>query len=45
MIQYAGFGVAMGNASEDVKKEADYVIKSCEEDGVAFLMERIMGVI
>lgn len=44
MIKYAGLGVAMGNAQEEVKKAADYVTKTCEEDGVAFLIENIMGV-
>ena len=39
MIQYAGFGAAMGNAQEEVKKAADYVTKTCEEDGAAELIE------
>lgn len=40
MIQYAGLGVAMGNAQNDVKRDADYVTKSCEEDGVADMIEK-----
>ena len=35
MIGYAGLGVAMGNAVEDVKKIADYVCESNDEDGIA----------
>lgn len=35
MIKYAGLGVAMGNAHEDVKKWADYVTLTNNEDGVA----------
>ncbi|MDO4383842.1 MAG: Cof-type HAD-IIB family hydrolase [Eubacteriales bacterium] len=34
MIRYAGFGVAMGNAWEDVKQAADYIAESNDEDGV-----------
>lgn len=35
MIGYAGFGVAMGNSEEDVKKIADYVCESNDDDGIA----------
>jgi Cof subfamily protein (haloacid dehalogenase superfamily) len=35
MIQEAGFGVAVSNAREEVKKVADYVCESNDEDGVA----------
>lgn len=42
MIEYAGFGVAMGNAQEEIKKSADYVTKTCEEDGVAYVIERMI---
>ncbi len=40
MIGYAGFGVAMGNAEEDVKKIADYVCESNDDDGVAKTFEK-----
>ena len=33
MIEYAGLGIAMGNASEDVKKRADRICKAVDEDG------------
>lgn len=35
MIQYAGIGVAMGNAEEFIKDAAGYVTASNDEDGVA----------
>ena len=34
MIEYAGLGVAMANAQEDVKKIANEITKSNQEDGV-----------
>ncbi|AFY38109.1 Cof-like hydrolase [[Leptolyngbya] sp. PCC 7376] len=34
MLQYAGVGVAMGNAPDAVKQSADYVTRSVEQDGV-----------
>ncbi len=35
MVEYAGLGVAMGNASPRVKEAADVMTKSNQEDGVA----------
>lgn len=34
MIRTAGIGVAMGNAIDDLKKEADFVTTSVDEDGI-----------
>ncbi len=34
IIEYAGVGVAMGNATTDVKAAADYVTLSVDEDGI-----------
>ncbi len=34
MIKHAAIGVAMGNASDEVKSVADYVTSSVDEDGV-----------
>jgi hydroxymethylpyrimidine pyrophosphatase-like HAD family hydrolase len=42
MIQLAGIGVAMENASEEVKKMADYVTASNAEDGVAKAFEKFV---
>ncbi|MCX7842356.1 MAG: Cof-type HAD-IIB family hydrolase [Clostridia bacterium] len=35
MIEYAGLGIAMANAREEVKQKAGYVTLSNDEDGVA----------
>ncbi|TDT57234.1 Cof-type HAD-IIB family hydrolase [Fonticella tunisiensis] len=40
MIEFAGLGVAMGNATDSLKRIADYVSKSNEEDGVAHVIEK-----
>ena len=42
MIEYAGLGVAMGNAFEEVKEKADFITKGNEEDGVAFVFEKFV---
>ena len=39
MLRAAGLGVAMGNASAEVKAAADYVTASCDENGVALALE------
>ena len=41
MIRYAGLGIAMSNASEPVKKSADYIARSNDEDGIACLLEEM----
>ncbi len=42
MIKWAGIGVAMGNAREEVKAVADYVTSSNEEHGVAEVLQRLV---
>jgi Cof subfamily protein (haloacid dehalogenase superfamily) len=42
MIKFAGFGVAMGNAPEKVKKCADFVTYTNDEDGVAYAIEKFI---
>ncbi len=42
MIRYAGLGVAMGNAFDEVKAVANYVTSSNEEDGVAYVIQKFM---
>ena len=34
MLQFAGIGVAMGNADESVKAAADYVTENIDDDGI-----------
>ena len=43
MLQTVGYGVAMGNAPEEVKQIADAVTLSCQEDGVAAAIEAILA--
>ena len=40
MIGYAGMGVAMGNAEEGVKKVANYICETNDDDGVAKTVEK-----
>lgn len=40
MIEYAGVGVAMGNAQQPVKEAADYVTAANDEDGLIQVIER-----
>ena len=40
MIQMAGTGIAMANASETLKKEADFITLSNDEDGIAYYIEK-----
>ena len=42
MIEYAGFGVAMGNACPGAKAAADYVAPGNDEDGVAKTIEEFL---
>ena len=35
IINFTGLGIAMGNASEAVKKNADFVVSDNDNDGVA----------
>ena len=42
MIAYAGVGVAMANAREEVKKVADYITKSNDEDGLVEVIEKFV---
>lgn len=43
MIEVAGDGVAMGNASPEVKAAADHVAPSCTDSGVARYLEPLLG--
>lgn len=39
MLEWAGLGIAMGNAQEPVKQVADWVSHRFDEDGVAYAIE------
>lgn len=40
MIDYAGIGAVVANASDSVKKHADYLTDSCDEGGIATIIDR-----
>ncbi|SHG53467.1 hypothetical protein SAMN02745221_00424 [Thermosyntropha lipolytica DSM 11003] len=40
MLKWAGLGVAMGNAPQEVKEAADWVTLSHDEEGVAYALQR-----
>ncbi|NLN49238.1 MAG: HAD family phosphatase [Clostridiales bacterium] len=42
MIEYAGLGVAVGNAAESVKERADYITGDYLDDGVAQVIENFV---
>lgn len=42
MIEYAGLGIAMGNASKNLKEKADFITKSNQEDGAAYALKKFI---
>ncbi len=42
MIEYAGLGVAMENAPDEIKAKADFVTLSNDNDGIAYLLEKFV---
>ncbi len=42
MLQFAGLGIAMGNAHDEVKAAADYVTRRNSEEGVAVALEELI---
>jgi hydroxymethylpyrimidine pyrophosphatase-like HAD family hydrolase len=42
MFRKAGLSIAMGNASPEVKQQADYVTASNADDGFALAIERFI---
>jgi hydroxymethylpyrimidine pyrophosphatase-like HAD family hydrolase len=43
MFEQAGLSIAMGNAGPNVRAKADLVTASCNDDGFAKAMERLLG--
>ncbi|NGO76919.1 HAD family hydrolase [Streptomyces sp. YC504] len=43
MFRWAGYGVAMANAHEELKAVADEITASNEEDGIAVVLERLFA--
>lgn len=44
MLAYAGRGIAMGNASDQVKQIADEVTDTNEKDGIAKYIEKVLSI-
>ena len=42
MIRHAGLGVAMGNAQEVVRRNADYITDTCDNDGLVPVIEKFL---
>ncbi|MBE5944182.1 MAG: HAD family phosphatase [Lachnospiraceae bacterium] len=42
MVKYGGVGVAMGNAQQIVKDNADYITASCDEDGLIEVIDKFV---
>lgn len=42
MLKYAGLGVVVANARDEIKELADYVAPSNDEDGVAYVLEKFV---
>lgn len=43
MIQTAGFGVAMGNAPQEVKDVADFITRDNNHDGIAYFVSQFLS--
>jgi len=43
MIEFAGMGIAMGNAPDEIKAAADYVTDTNNNDGVRLALEKFFG--
>ncbi len=44
MLRYAGLGIAMGNASEDVRRQADLVCPSVDDDGIEWAVKKALRI-
>ena len=44
MIEYAGYGIAVANASASLKEKADYITLSNDEDGIAYAFANILDI-
>ena len=42
MLEYAGMGVAMGNAKEEVKAVAHYITSGNDEDGIVEVIDKFV---
>ena len=42
MLRWAGLGIAMANAPDNVNAAADVIAPACDEDGAAWAMEKYL---
>lgn len=42
MVKYAGLGVAMGNATEEIKQAANFITDSNDEDGIVKVIKKFI---
>jgi hydroxymethylpyrimidine pyrophosphatase-like HAD family hydrolase len=42
MLEYAGLGIAMSNAKDSIKKIADYITDTNDNDGVAKAIKKFV---
>lgn len=42
MIEYAGLGIAMGNAPQEVKEKASFVTKTNNDDGISYALDKFI---
>jgi len=45
MLSHCQNSVAMGNAPEEIRRMAAFTTKSCEEDGIAFALRKLLRII
>ena len=43
MLDHSGLAVVMGNAKDKVKKHADFVTRTVEDDGISYAVEHLLG--
>ncbi len=42
MLKFAAIGVAMGNATQEIKEIADFITTDCREGGVGYALEKLL---
>jgi hydroxymethylpyrimidine pyrophosphatase-like HAD family hydrolase len=43
LIEFAGLGVAMGNAVDEVKAKAQFITSTNDENGIVKVLEKFVG--
>ena len=45
MMEHAGFGIAMGNASEDLKEVASWIAPPVDQDGLDIGIKHVLSIV